>query len=120
MSAVGRSLIVDADGPPPREESVGDFTELPVALLRIGQPDPLVVPLLRRPHMVDVLGSAHLGREVLADEGRGLRSPDRFWRPCRGRSGPGVVDQCHGQRDHPKCDQENPPLVRGIGQRNGP
>jgi hypothetical protein len=77
MSAVGRSLSVDADGPSPREESVGDFTELPAALLLIGQPDPLVVPLLHRPHVADMLGGAHLVREVLADEGLGLRSPDR-------------------------------------------
>lgn len=85
MSTVGRSLIVDADGPSPREEGVGDFTERPMALLWIGQPDPLVVPLLHRPHLPDMLGSAHLSREVLADEGLGLRNPDRLGPARRGR-----------------------------------
>lgn len=119
MSPGGRSLTVDADGPSPREEGVGDFTELPMALLFIGQPDPFVVPLLHRPHVADMLAGAHLGREVLAHEGRGLRNPHRLRRACRGRTGrgPGVTDQCHGQRDQRRCKPS--PFLSSFGCMGG-
>ena len=45
---------------PPGEVCVGEFTELPAVLFGVGQPDPLVVPLLHRPHVADPFGDAHL------------------------------------------------------------